>query len=213
MKNSLSFSPKSELILPEYGRNIQNLVKHALTIDDREERTRCAYTIIRIMGQMFPYLRDIEGFKYKLWDHLAIMSDFKLDIDYPCEIVRKESARPKPEKIPYSQKSIRYRHYGKNIEKFIEAATQTSEPDDKEIQTQMICNYMKKSLIKWNKETATDIKVVNDVRELSEGQLDIAEDAQFARAEDYRRPKPQQQHRRQRVVTQNFKKRQAQQKR
>ena len=71
--------------LPEYGRSIQNMVDHALTIEDRSERQRCANTIINIMGNMFPHLRDVPDFKHKLWDHLAIMSDFKLDIDYPYE--------------------------------------------------------------------------------------------------------------------------------
>ena len=79
------------LPLPEYGRSVQNMVDHALTIEDRAERQRCANTIINIMGGMFPHLRDVPDFKHKLWDHLAIMADFKLDIDYPYEIVKKES--------------------------------------------------------------------------------------------------------------------------
>ena len=77
--------------LPEYGRSIQNMVDHALTIEDRSERQRCANTIINIMGNMFPHLRDIPDFKHKLWDHLAIMADFKLDIDYPYEVIRKDN--------------------------------------------------------------------------------------------------------------------------
>ena len=83
--------------LPEYGRSIQNMVDHALTIEDRAERQRCANTIINIMGNMFPHLRDVPDFKHKLWDHLAIMSDFKLDIDYPYEIIRKDNLNTRPE--------------------------------------------------------------------------------------------------------------------
>ena len=85
--------------LPEYGRSIQNMVSHALTIEDRAERQRCANTIINIMGNMFPHLRDVPDFKHKLWDHLAIMSDFKLDIDYPYEIIRKDNLNTRPEVI------------------------------------------------------------------------------------------------------------------
>ena len=85
------------LPLPEYGRSVQNMVDHALTIEDRAERQRCANTIINIMGGMFPHLRDVPDFKHKLWDHLAIMADFKLDIDYPYEIVKKESLEVKPD--------------------------------------------------------------------------------------------------------------------
>ena len=80
-------SQLKQLILPEYGRNIQQMVDHCMTIEDREERTRCAFTIVQIMGNMFPELRDVEDYRHKFWDHLAIMSDFKLDIDYPYDIV------------------------------------------------------------------------------------------------------------------------------
>ena len=92
---------RKKMELPEYGRSVQNMVDHALTIEDREERQRCADTIVNIMGGMFPHLRDVPDFKHKLWDHLAIMSDFKLDIDYPFEIVKKEDLVVKPEQLAY----------------------------------------------------------------------------------------------------------------
>ena len=101
--------------LPEYGRSIQNMVDYALTIQDRAERQRCANTIINIMGNMFPYLRDVPDFKHKLWDHLAIMSGFELDIDYPYEIIREDNLVTKPEPIPYSTTRMRYRHYGHKL--------------------------------------------------------------------------------------------------
>ena len=110
------------LPLPEYGRSVQNMVDHALTIEDRAERQRCANTIINIMGGMFPHLRDVPDFKHKLWDHLAIMADFKLDIDYPYEIVKKESLEVKPDMLPYPHNGIRYRHYGRILESMIKKA-------------------------------------------------------------------------------------------
>ena len=194
MDNKLKFSPKRELILPEYGRNIQHLVEYAVSLPTKEERMQCASTIIRIMGQMFPYLRDIEGFKYKLWDHLAIISDFKLDIDYPFEITQKEHINPKPEKVEYPNHTIRYRHYGRNVQRFIEEVVSVKDPAEREAKTQAICQYLKKSLIEWNKETATDQKVIGDIRELSDGRLIVAEDTQFMRAEDFRRNRPQKTH-------------------
>ena len=104
---------KEKLILPEYGRNIQNMVDHCLTIEDREERTACAYTIINTMGNLFPQLKDLDDFKHILWDHLAIMSNFKLDIDFPYEVIKQEKLNVKPEKIEYSSsKNIRFMHYG-----------------------------------------------------------------------------------------------------
>ena len=107
---------RKKMELPEYGRSVQNMVDHALTIEDRAERQRCANTIINIMGGMFPHLRDVPDFKHKLWDHLAIMSDFKLDIDYPFEIVKKEDLVVKPEKLQYPNGALRYRHYGRFLE-------------------------------------------------------------------------------------------------
>lgn len=94
-------SELKRLVLPEYGRNVQQMVDHCMTIEDKAERTRCANTIINIMGNLFPHLRDIEDFKHKLWDHLAIMSDFKLDIDYPYEIIKKENLHTVPESVSY----------------------------------------------------------------------------------------------------------------
>ena len=98
---------EKKLVMPEYGRNIQNMVDYCITIQDREERKRCADTIINIMGNMFPHLRDVNDFKHILWDHLAIMADFKLDIDYPYEIVKKEDLYSRPPRIPYNNSRIR----------------------------------------------------------------------------------------------------------
>ena len=100
---------EKKLVMPEYGRNIQNMVDYCITIQDREERKRCANTIINIMGNMFPHLRDVNDFKHILWDHLAIMADFKLDIDYPYEIVKKEDLYSRPPRIPYNNSRIRNR--------------------------------------------------------------------------------------------------------
>lgn len=112
-----------KLILPEYGRNIQNMVNHCLTIEDKEERTACAYAIVNTMGNLFPQLRDLSDFKHILWDHLAIMSNFKLDIDYPYEVIKEEKLNTKPERIEYSNsENIRFVHYGKLIHSLIEKA-------------------------------------------------------------------------------------------
>ena len=118
--------------LPEYGRSVQNMVDHALTIEDKEERQRCANTIVNIMGGMFPHLRDVPDFKHKLWDHLAIMSDFKLDIDYPFEIVKREELEMKPGKIAYPDKAIRYRHYGRFLESMIKKLSEMEEGEEKQ---------------------------------------------------------------------------------
>jgi len=162
--------------LPEYGRSIQNMVDHALTIEDRAERQRCANTIINIMGGMFPHLRDVPDFKHKLWDHLAIMSDFKLDIDYPYEIVHKDKLESKPEPIPYPSTRIRYRHYGRTLEVLIKQAIEFPEGDEKQNLVALICNHMKKDFMAWNKDTVDDRKIADDLAELSGGKLEMTEE-------------------------------------
>lgn len=163
-----------KLPLPEYGRSVQNMVDHALTIEDRAERQRCANTIINIMGGMFPYLRDIENGNRKLWDHLAIMADFKLDIDYPVEIVKKESLEIKPDRIPYSQSHIRYRHYGQFIQDLIKIAVDYPEGDERKQLVKMIANHMKKDYLNWNKDGVEDQKILDDLYELSDGKIRLS---------------------------------------
>ena len=162
--------------LPEYGRSIQNMVDHALTIEDRAERQRCANTIINIMGGMFPHLRDVPDFKHKLWDHLAIMSDFKLDIDYPFEVIRQNNLESKPDPIPYSNTKIIYRHYGRTLEVLIQKACELPESDEKQNLVALICNHMKKNYMTWNKDTVDDRKIADDLYELSGGKLQMTED-------------------------------------
>lgn len=162
--------------LPEYGRSIQNMVDHALTIEDRAERQRCANSIINIMGNMFPHLRDVPDFKHKLWDHLAIMADFKLDIDYPYEIIRKDKLITKPDSIPYSQVRMRYRHYGHTLEVLIKKAVEFPEGPEKQNLVALICNHMKKDYMAWNKDTVDERKIAEDLAELSEGRLQLTEE-------------------------------------
>lgn len=162
------------LPLPEYGRSVQNMVDYALTIEDRAERQRCANTIVNIMGGMFPHLRDVADFKHKLWDHLAIMADFKLDIDYPVEVVKKESLEIKPDRIDYSQNNIRYRHYGRFIQDLLQIAVDYPERDDKLRLLRMIANHMKRDYLNWNKDSVEDQKILDDLCELTGGKIRLS---------------------------------------
>jgi hypothetical protein len=164
-------SNRSKLALPEYGRNLQNMVNHILTIEDRNERNRAARTIIDIMGTMYPYLRDINDFKHKLWDHLAIMSNFQLDIDYPYTPPSPEFFVAPPKKVPYDNNNIKYRHYGKTIENLIEKAADYPDEKDRELLIKLIANHMKKSYVVWNKDSVTDEKIFTDIEELSRGKI------------------------------------------
>ena len=145
---------RKKMELPEYGRSVQNMVDHALTIEDKVERQRCANTIVNIMGGMFPHLRDVPDFKHKLWDHLAIMADFKLDIDYP-------------------QGNIRYRHYGRILAELIKKAMDIKNENERKQFIRLLAIQMKKSFINWNKEGIEDQKIVDDLREYSNGLIDL----------------------------------------
>lgn len=164
------------MTLPEYGRNIQNMVDYCVAIEDREERKRCANTIINIMGNMFPHLRDVNDFKHILWDHLAIMADFKLDIDYPYEIIKKENLYSRPPRIVYNTNRIRYRHYGKTLELMIRKANELEDGVERNYLIRLLANQMKKSFLTWNKETVDDRKIFKDLDELSEGRIVLSED-------------------------------------
>ena len=164
---------RKKMELPEYGRSVLNMVDHALTIVDREERQRCANTIINIMGGMFPHLRDVPDFKHKLWDHLAIMADFKLDIDYPFEIVKKEDLVVKPEKLAYPNAGFRYRHYGRFLEAMVKKAVEIENEEEKLQLINLLAIQMKKDLNNWNKEGIEDQKIVDDLREYSNGTIDL----------------------------------------
>lgn len=168
-------STRKKLVLPEYGRHIQKMVDYAMTIEDREERTRCVNAIISVMGNLFPHLRDVSDFKHKLWDHLAIMSDFKLEIDFPYNLPEPENFTSKPDKVPYSDGRMHYRHYGKLVEQMVNQATAMEEGVLKNHLITLIANHMRKSLLSWNKDYATDDRIAQDLRELSKGKLVVTE--------------------------------------
>ena len=164
------------LPMPEYGRAVQKMVDHAITIEDRAERQRCANTIIAVMGNMFPQLRDVAEFKHKLWDHLAVMADFKLDIDYPYELVVPTTLHPTPERLGYPKGAIRYRHYGRCIEEMIKKACGMPEGEERDELLRLIAAQMKKEYVLWNKESVEDAKIIEDIREYSNGQICLSEE-------------------------------------
>jgi len=164
---------RNKLVLPEYGRNIQIMVEYLLTIGDREERNKAAKTVIAVMGNLNPHLRDVSDFKHKLWDHLAIISDFKLDIDSPYETPTKELLNETPNKIGYNQKPIKYKHYGHAISLMIDKAVEMEDGEEKHDLVQMIANHMKKSYLTWNREAVDDREIFTDLKTLSKGKLEV----------------------------------------
>lgn len=166
---------QKRLPLPEYGRSVQKMVDHALTIENREERQKCAHTIISIMGSMFPNLRALPDWERKLWDHLAIMSDFQLDIDYPVEVIKKETFNEPPQRIPYQTGEITNRHYGRIVEDMIAHACTMEEGEERDCFVELITVQMKKNYIAWNKDGVEDKKIFEDLKYYSNGKIDITE--------------------------------------
>lgn len=164
---------REKLPMPEYGRGIQNMVNHALTLETKAERQRCAYTIVRIMGNMFPHLRDVPDFKHKLWDHLAAMADYKLDIDYPYEINMADKIGAKPQPMAYPMKRIRYRHYGYLLETLLKRLKDMQPGRERDELMQLVAHQMKRSLYNWNKDAMDDEKVLADLTSYIDGDVNL----------------------------------------
>ena len=162
-----------ELILPEYGRNIQNMVEIAMTIEDRNERNRCARSIINCMGNLFPYLRDNDAFQHKLWDHLALMSNFQLDIDYPYETTPAEDIHTTPDAIPLPDNQIRERHYGRFVYNFIQRISTDPTIINQQSLLILIANFMKRCYVTHNQEITNDEIIFNDLYRLSNERIDL----------------------------------------
>jgi hypothetical protein len=167
---------REKMFIREYGRHVQRIVAHALTIKDREYRNKFALEIIELMGQLNPQLRNVEDFRHKLWDHLFILSDFKLDVDSPYPIKSREEIEKKPVPLPYPHGKIRYKHYGKNVESLVKKAIETEDPEKRDGFAQCIGNYMKLVYQNSSREFANDHLIMDDLRILSDGQLSLDRD-------------------------------------
>ncbi len=170
---------RKKLPMPEYGRNIQNMVDHLMTIENREKRNQSAQAVIDVMGNLYPYLRDVAEYKHKLWDHIAIMSNFQLDIDYPYEPPSPDILTEKPRRVPYNQQDIKLKHYGVITTKLIDAAI-NMEGEEQRILIEQIANQMKKLYMAWNKDSVEDEKIFIDLEEISEQRLKVPRDLKLA---------------------------------
>jgi hypothetical protein len=176
-------STRNKLILSEYGRNVQNMVKYIVALPTKEERNRYAQVVIDLMGFLNPHLRDVADFKHKLWDHLHIISDFKIDVDSPYPKPSLEAIHMKPEPLKYPHQRIRAKHYGKTIELMIEKAKSIEEPERKQHMVQAIANFMKMAYVQWNKDSVADETILNDLRSMSAGELKLEENVNLAKVE------------------------------
>ncbi len=176
MIDQLQYNTEREhLIIPEYGRHMQKMINYAKSRETKEERNKYAKSIIAIMGNLQPHLRDVPDFQHKLWDQLYIMSDFELDADFPFEKPEREVLEARPEPLDYPQNYPKYRFYGNNIKTMIDVANTWEEGEMKEALVFTIANHMKKCFLIWNKDTVEDAVIFNHLFELSDGKLNLKE--------------------------------------
>lgn len=162
---------RGKLILPEYGRNVQNMIAHAMEIADRTERNRAAQAIIEVMGQLNPHLRDVDDFRHKLWTHLFVMSDFKLDVDSPYEIPKPEILNEKPNLMEYPKGNIRYGHYGKYTQSILKTSKKIEDEGEREFLKNTMANFMKKQYLSHNNDAVENNVIAQHLNELSDGDL------------------------------------------
>jgi hypothetical protein len=169
---------RKRLVISEYGRNLQQMIEQIMTVPDRDKRTQYAYAIVDIMAQMHNQ-KESQEFRVKLWDHLYIMSDFKLDVDSPFKMPDPESLAKKPDMLSYPRGGIRFHHYGRNIQLIIEKVIELEEGSEKEAIVKLIANHLKKSYLNWNRESVDDDLIYEHLAELSRGKLELARDEQL----------------------------------
>ena len=164
---------RTKLLMPEYGRNIQQMVEYCKSLPSKEERNEVAKTIVEFMGQRNPHLRDEENYKHKLWDHLYILADYDLDVDAPYPFPTREKLAQKPNRMDYPSFDNEYKFYGKSILQLIDRAIELEEGEEKEALIQVIANNMKKSYNVYNKEHVQDEVIFRHLKELSQDKLDL----------------------------------------
>jgi len=167
---------RKKMTLPEYGRHVQKMADHVLTIEDKEERNRAARTLIGIMGSLNPQLKEFGDFKHKLWDHLTVLTNFSLDVDAPFDQPDPARFTEKPHTIEYNQNRIRYKHYGRSMELMVQATAALEPGEEKENLIKLLANHMKKLYLTWNREMVDDLQILGDLKELSKGKIDLSPD-------------------------------------
>ena len=159
--------------MPEYGRNIQQLVENCKSLPTKEERNEMAMAIVEFIGQRNPHLRDEENYKHKLWDHLFILANHDLDVDSPYPFPTMEELQEKPKRMEYPKLQGDFKFYGKSILQLIDKAIELEDGDEKDALIQVIANNMKKSYNVYNKEHVQDEVIFRHLKDLSENRLDL----------------------------------------
>lgn len=141
-----------------------------LEIEDRHERTRQAKAVIAVMGNLNPTLRDTEDFKHKLWDHLFIMSDFRLDVDSPYPQPSRQDLTIVPQKLRYPQSRITFKHYGKYLHQFVDRVAKERNGSAEMVN---LARYMRTKSYEFNNEHPNNESIVRDIRIMAGGDTEM----------------------------------------
>jgi len=162
---------RTKIAIPEFGRNVQNLVDQLKNINNKEQRTKAAKIIIKVMKNMNPGVKDTPDYQHKLWDFLTIISDFNLDVDAPFELPSREKIFDRPKKLEYFESKIKVKHYGKTLQLLIDRVSEWEDGAERDEMIRVICNQMKKNYLMWNRESITESTIFKDLKNLSNGKL------------------------------------------
>lgn len=181
---------RKKLQLPEYGRHIHQMVDNLMTIENREERNRKARVVINVMGNLNPLLRDTPEFTHKLWDHMFIMSDFKLDVDSPYPIPTSMTLTPIPHRMPYPDKRVSQKHYGKYVKNVIQSLERESDTEAVHEVVSDVARYMRTKSYEYNQEHPNNEAIIKDIKRMSDNRLSVDEDALSLIKSEYRQNQP-----------------------
>ncbi|HNY05654.1 MAG TPA: DUF4290 domain-containing protein [Candidatus Egerieousia sp.] len=176
MDNKDYNTQREKLIMPEYGRHVQDMINYVANIPDKKKRDEQIQAVVAVMGTLNPQLRDIVDFRHKLWDHVQIISDFKIDIDSPYPIPTRETIATKPSQIPLQKTPVRAACYGRNIQNMIDLITSHPDDDVKKYMIKVIASYMKQQYLIWNKDSVSEETIYEDIHTLSGGKITVPSD-------------------------------------
>ena len=172
---------RQSMVMAEYGRVVQDMVKYCISIQDREERQQCAQAIVAVMANISQEKLTNIDVQQKMWNHLAVISDFQLDIDYPVEIIKKEEVEEQPAPMALPQSKIRARFYGRILEQALDTLAKMPDGEERDALTCKVANQMKQSLFTWNPDVMSEGKVIRDIQEYcNDSVADALEGHQFA---------------------------------
>jgi len=166
-------SDREPIILKEYGRNVQKLVNYIRTIPDKDKRTKMAIALIELIKQLAPVAKEAQENPQRMWDDLYIMANFNLEIDNPFSTPDRSILQKRPRKMEYPQSDVRFRHYGKNVERLVQEALKKEDPAEREEATIYLGKLMKTFYSNWNKENLDDSVIVKDLAIMSKGKLTL----------------------------------------